>query len=403
MLQSAIARRAVIASLLLAGCTQPPSAPVAEAPPSPSPPPPPPPVPFDQAVLNAGNAVFSAAGGDGRRQSVVIDPLVNGITGEQSVSTRALGSRLADLARQHYPQFDIKPFNASTVATAPLAMVGTFTPVNAQNKPTGLREAYRFCLVLADLKSGKIVAKNVVRALPGGVDGTPTRFFADSPAWTHDANIQSYINTCQTTKVGDPIPAIYTNGLIAASIVNEAIEAYDAGRFQQALDLYTHARMTPAGDQLRVYSGLYLSHAKLGRREQAESAFGDIVDYGIRNNHLAVKLLFRSASTAFVGEPAGNGTYDMWLRQIAEHAAKANSCLQVTGHTSASGSAVLNERLSVLRAEYVKSRLEQDAAALRGRVVAAGMGAQETLVGTGADDASDALDRRVEFKLIPGC
>ncbi len=36
-------------------------------------------------------------------------------------------------------------------------------------------------------------------------------------------------------------------------------------------------------------------------------------------------------------------------------------------------------------------------AALRERTRAAGVGAREPLVGTGADNASDSLDRRVEF------
>ena len=395
-------RRALVA-LLLAGCAQQPPAVIVAAPSPPSPAPPPAPVPFDQAVLNAGNAVFSTVAAGGGARSVVIDPLVNGMTGEQSASTRALGARLAALARQCYPQLDVQPFSAGSVAAAPLVLVGTFTPVNAQNQPAGTREAYRFCLVLADLKSGKTVAKSVVRATPDGVDATPTQAFADSPAWTDDASVKAYINTCQATKVGEPIPPAYLDGIITAAMVNQALEAYEQARYQEALDLYGNARTSPGGDQLRVYNGLYLTRAKLGQREQAASAFGDLVDYGLRNNRLAVKLLFRPASTAFIADPAVSGAYAMWLQQIADRSARSGACLQVTGHTSASGSAALNERLSVLRAEAVKGLLEQDAAALRGRMVASGVGAQQALVGTGADNASDALDRRVEFKTIPAC
>jgi outer membrane protein OmpA-like peptidoglycan-associated protein len=93
----------------------------------------------------------------------------------------------------------------------------------------------------------------------------------------------------------------------------------------------------------------------------------------------------------------------MWLRQIADHTSQSSACLQVSGHTSASGSPALNDRLSVLRAEYVKNRLEQDSPALKGRLVATGVGASEALVGTGVDTAADALDRRVEFKIVPRC
>jgi outer membrane protein OmpA-like peptidoglycan-associated protein len=390
----------ILAALLLAGCT---GAATTATVTGPAPPPPPAPVPFDQAVLNAGNAVFTAAAVPGTQKTVVIDPLVNGVTGEQSASTKALGARLADLAQSHYPQLKVLPFNARTVASADLVMVGTFTPVNAQNQPTGAREAYRFCLVMADLKVGKTVAKSVARARPEGVDTSPTRVFADSPAWTEDPSIKGYIATCQATKVGDPIPPIYLNGIVTAATLNQAMEAYDAGRYQDALQLYEAARATPTGDQSRTYNGLYLSRMKLRQRGPAEAAFGDVVDYGFRNNRLGVKLLFRPASTAFAPEGNEAGVYDMWLRRIADRGARAGACLQVTGHTSASGSPPLNQRLSVLRAEYVKTLLEQDAAALRNRVIAAGAGSDQPLVGTGADNTTDMLDRRVEFKIIPSC
>src|SRR5271165_739381 len=165
--------RAVLAGLLgllaFAACTP---APVASAPPS-VPPPVPPALPFDQAVLKAANAVLSSAPGpstaaatssDGAaRQLVVIDPLVNGVTGEQSAATQDIGVRITDLAREKYPQFDIEPFTPQAISRFPYVMVGTFTPVNAQNQTAGDRDAFRFCLVMADLRSGKTVAKGVAR------------------------------------------------------------------------------------------------------------------------------------------------------------------------------------------------------------------------------------------------
>src|SRR5271166_5383488 len=246
--QLVLPRRDAVALLLtaLAGCTAQPGAPTAAAPP-------PPPVPLDQAALNAGNAVLAATAAAGGH-TVVIDPLVNGVTGEQSASTKTLGTRLAELAAERYPQLHVEPFDETTVAAGPIVLVGTFTPVNASNQPAGQREAYRFCLVAADLKSGKTVAKSVARAQPAGVDGTPTRMFADSPTWTDDASVKAYIATCQATKVGDPIPPTYLNGIITAATVNQAMTAYEAGRYQEALDLFENARTTPAGDQLRIYN-----------------------------------------------------------------------------------------------------------------------------------------------------
>jgi outer membrane protein OmpA-like peptidoglycan-associated protein len=386
---------------VLAGC-----APAIRTPPpvAAAAPPPVQPVPFAQAVLNAANAVLSGAPvGPGQRQVVVIDPLVNGVTGEQSLATQQIQDQIVALARQKYPQFDIQAFSAAAVSKGPDVMVGTFTPVNAQGQTAGTREGYRFCLVMVDLHAGKTVAKGVARARLEGVDTTPVGFFRDSPGWTNDASIKSYIDTCQATKVGDPISQTYLNGILTASIISEAINAYDASRYRDALDLYTTAEKTPAGNQLRVYNGLYLTNWKLGNRDQAEAAFGRVVDYGLDNNALGVKILFRPGSTSFDTAQETTGPYAMWLQQIATHSAERNACLQVTGNSSPTGSAALNDQLSQLRAEYVKSRLETDAPALHGRVIATGIGSKNNLVGTGADDLSDALDRRVEFKVIPTC
>ena len=363
-----------------------------------------PPVPFDQAVLNAANTVLSTApAAAGGRQLVVIDPLVDGVTGEQSTATQEIGKRIVALAREKYPRFDFEPFTPEAVGRSPYVMVGTFTPVNARNAPTGEREAFRFCLVMADLRSGKTVAKGVARARLDGVDATPTSFFRDSPAWTDDAQVKGYINTCQATKVGDPIAPLYLNGILAASIISEANDAYTAGQYRNALDLYTNARAAQGGDQLRVFNGLYLSNWQLGRQPEAATAFGDAVDYGLTNNRLGVKFIFRPGSTALDSGATGSPPYDMWLQQVADRTARKAACLQVTGNTSKSGSAALNDRLSLLRAEYVKTRLEEDAPTLRGHLIANGVGSQANLIGTGADDLSDALDRRVEFKVIPSC
>lgn len=389
-------RRSVLAGLAaLAGCAPTAPAPFTTAETSG------PPVPFDDAVQGAAEAVMSSAPARTGQRTVVIDPLVDGVTGDQSAATQQIQGRILEIARSRHPQFDIQPLSPRTIARAPLVMVGTFTPVNSQGQTTGNREGLRFCLVMADLQSGKTVAKAVTRARLDGVDTTPISFFRESPAWTDDANIKGYINTCQATRVGDPISPDYLGGIMTASIVSEAINAYAGGRFADAIDLYRDARRTRVGDQLRVHNGLYLTNWKLGRQDSAEDAFGDLVDFSLRNNRLAVKLLFRPGSTSLVGDDGAPTA--MWLRQIATQASRRNTCLQVTGHTTKSGPAELNQHLSQLRADYVKERLEADAPRLRGRIIAAGAGSANNLVGTGADNASDALDRRVEFRVINAC
>lgn len=390
----------LILSGLLGGC----AIPSAEQAPAPTPPIQP--VAFDDAVLKAANDLFSraqlppASAGGPAKHLLVIDPLIDGVSGAQSVATRSMEARLVELVKKQYPQFTVQPFSTSTVAKSPIVLVGTFTGVNKEGKTEGVREAFRVCLALADLKSGKIISKGVARAKPEGVNITPTAYFRDSPTWAPDQATEGYIKTCQGTKPGDPINPTYVDRIVAAALVSDAIDAYNDGQYQESLDLYQSALRVSGGDQLRVYNGLYLASWKLGRRNEAAQAFGRIVDYGLTNKRLAVKFLFKPGSTDFWSDRQVTGPYPTWLKQIAQRTSQNKGCLEIVGHTSRTGPEPLNERLSLLRAGYIKQKLEYDAPELRTRTIANGAGSRENLIGTATDDARDALDRRVEFKVV---
>jgi len=391
-----------LAALLwgLSGCATPP------ADPKPAAAPPVQPVPFDEAVLKAANDLFSraqlpAAGAkEPAKHVLVIDPLIDGMTGAQSIATQSMEARLVELVKEKYPQFAVQPFSTAAVSQSPIVLVGTFTGVNKDGKTEGAREAYRVCLALADLKSGKIISKGTARAKPEGVNITPTAYFKDSPTWTPDSATEGYIKTCQGTKPGDPINPAYVDRIQTAALISEAIDAYNDRQYQKALELYRGALRSPGGEQLRVYNGLYLANWKLGRRDDATDAFGKIVDYGLANKRLAVKFLFKPGSTDFWTDRRVTGPYPLWLRRIAEGTAQNQGCLEIVGHTSRTGPEPVNDRLSLLRAESIKTKLERDRPALKPRTIANGVGSKENLVGTGTDDARDALDRRVEFKVV---
>jgi outer membrane protein OmpA-like peptidoglycan-associated protein len=153
------------------------------------------------------------------------------------------------------------------------------------------------------------------------------------------------------------------------------------------------------GDQLRVLNGIYLTNWHLNRYASAEEAFAKVVDYGLKiadpKQPLAIKFLFRKNASRFDRQDT---EYAMWLRQVAQRTAKATACLEIVGHTSPTGPTTLNDRLSEMRAEYVRDRLVQQSKGLDQRLITRGAGSRELIVGTGRDDASDALDRRVEFR-----
>jgi hypothetical protein len=63
---------------------------------------------------------------------------------------------------------------------------------------------------------------------------------------------------------------------------------------------------------------------------------------------------------------------------------------------------VVNDQLSLQRADYVKGRLQGSLPRVKAnrRFAAKGVGSRELIVGTGKDDATDFLDRRVEFRAV---
>ena len=96
-----------------------------------------------------------------------------------------------------------------------------------------------------------------------------------------------------------------------------------------------------------------------------------------------------------------SGQYPVWLRQIARRSAARDNCLLLTGHTSVTGPPAVNDALSEQRAEFVRGKLVQRAPVLRVRTEARGRGAREPVVGSGSDNATDLLDRRVELEPRP--
>ncbi|MES2935226.1 MAG: OmpA family protein [Pseudomonadota bacterium] len=353
-------------------------------------------LPHDEAVLAATKLVFTNANLPAEQKfSLVIDPLLDGVTGVQSLATAAMEKRLVALIKADYPQVEVKPFNAANVAAQPLILVGTFTPINLQGKAEGEKDAYRICFSLADLKTAKIIGKARTFSKPEGFDSQPLPFFGDSPVWVNDKVIDGYIKMCQASKVGDAINDAYLAAITVSSAVDEAQRAYHAKKYKDALALYNAILKMPSGDQPRVQVGIYLSNLKLNRREDAMNAFAKLVRTGLDSQRLAVKFNFKPGTAGFAADA---GINERWLKEIAKQSAQQTACIEVNGHSSRGNSETLNERISLQRAEFVKQRMGLEVKELKQRLTTQGFGSKKTMVGTGKDDLSDALDRRVEFK-----
>jgi outer membrane protein OmpA-like peptidoglycan-associated protein len=362
-------------------------------------------LPLDEAVFALAEATLAGArrlpelAGGGRR-ALVIDPLIDRASGAETAATRRMVARIEVLVRERHPELELRPFTLASLEEQPLILLGAITPAVAAGSLEAARrpsEVYRIWAVLGDLRTGTILSHPTAWVRGETVDATPTAFHRASPAWVEDEMVAAYLRTCAGDP-GTPMDATYLRGLRAQAAIAEAVAALEGGQAERALALYRQVDGEPGGRQARALNGLYLANWALGRREAAEEAFGAVVDHGLTRQRLAVKLLFRPASTEFLRDPGVSGPYPMWLRRIADRAEARGACLQVVGHSSVTGSDVVNDRLSLARAETVRARLVAAEPPLRQRSQALGRGAREPILGLGTDDMRDALDRRVEFR-----
>ena len=326
---------------------------------------------------------------------LVVDNAVDGVTGQQTMATRALDKRLLDGVAVRFPRFQVAPISAGDVAASRFILTTAVTLLTSvQDKSS----SYRLNLALTDSRNGIVVAQASAQATGETVDSTPTPFYRDSPSLVKDRTVEGQIRTAQAAP-GTPADGVYIASLSVAALISEGSRLYEAGEYVQALAVYEAAAARPDGRHLRVFNGLYLSNIQLNRADGAEAAFARLVLLGLTTNSLAVKFLFKPGSTDFWPDPKINAAYPMWIRVVARESLAAKACITVAGHTSRTGSDQANERLSMSRAVAIQKRLEGVAPEIAGRLQSTGFGFRENLIGTGSDDVRDALDRRVEFRV----
>ena len=401
MKPTALRQRGFLASVLLAmaafvaGCAAPQATSVTQE------------LPFEQAVAQATDGLVSQtqklpaflAKVESKiaKRGVVLDPMLDATSGQQTVATQMLEKRVTEYMTSKYDQLDILSFQSSNLGKAQYLLTGTMTRLPASRS----KSALKINLALTELRSGTVVAQASAVARDEGLDHNPLPYYRDSPVLlAKDKVVDGYVRT-SSTPPGQRADATYLERIATATLINEATTLYNSERYQDALGQYRSALATPAGEQLRVLNGIYLTNVKLGRMNEAEQAFGRVVAMGIAYNELGVKFLFNPGSTEFWSDTRISGAYGMWLRQIAREATAAKVCMNIVGHTSRTGSEQSNDVLSLQRASYVKQRLTAEAAELGPRTKPVGMGFRQNIVGSGTDNAVDALDRRVEFKIVP--
>jgi outer membrane protein OmpA-like peptidoglycan-associated protein len=332
-----------------------------------------------------------------RPTAIVIDPFIDAQNGYAVVAGKRAQTEIADKAKAAVKSFEFFDLTTEGLAKSNFVMSGT---IGVESKANSVKKLYRVHVSLTNSKTGTVAAQSSAWLADTNIDMKPLPVYQESPVFLNDRYTRGLVQTSVAT-VGQNAESTYFSQLATAALQAEAQQAYAADDTKTSLSLYQRAETRNDGKTLKIYSGLYVSHLKLGNLADAEKTFGQLVAVAFAENNLSIRFLFQVNSTDFISEPKLNQQYRIWVRQLGQHIIKSQQCVEVQGHSSKSGNEAYNNRLSLQRAEFIRRQMQLDSNASVNLTKATGRGFQDNLVGSGSDNEQDAIDRRVEFKIVP--
>lgn len=326
----------------------------------------------------------------------VIDQIINSDTGEANATSKKIEELIISESK-NFRKITVETMNSGNISKADYVIVGVLS--QEVNSVANKKIPHLF-LSLVEVNSNKVIsAADVWIADRGDLNFEPTPVYKDSPVYLKDDRVDALIATAKA-QAGSFVNQKYIDSLTTNALLDEASSYYDDGEFTHSLGLFAKAAERPDGRVMRTFAGLYQNFIKIGRIEDAQLAFFQLLDLGIAENNMSIKFLFQVDSTRFYGTQEELLEFKIWIEEIANIVIKNNVCLEVIGHASKSGSFQYNDRLSRKRAYEIQSKLVEQNPAIRSMVKASGRGFTENIIGTGTNDYRDAIDRRVDFRLI---
>lgn len=320
---------------------------------------------------------------------IPVDLFLNEHSAEEATASKNLQSNLIAALSATDKNAEFISLNTKNIQNAKLLVIASYASIKPSDAGRD-GQWLRLKVGLTNIKTGELIAQVVTHVNADQFNSAPTRFYKNSPMYLTDAahKDRNAVLSGQKRSLG--------NGLILHAALTEATEAFEAEnwpeaeqRFQRVLEL--------SPQHTGALSGLYQVYWISGRKIDAEKMFVQLATAGIDAGSLSVKLLFKLGSTDFIDDTDLMQQYQLWLRGIGQAIVNKKACLNIEGHASASGSADFNQKLSLSRATRIATRIQQFSSVPKGATVPYGKGVTEMIVGTGANNATDSIDRRVEF------
>lgn len=378
----------------LMGCvTQPPPKPIETTKPAPVP-------GYHQDLAEAVDFIAKNLRAQVSSESVVaanvipVDLFFNEQSAEEAVASKNLQKSLIDALVHSAPDGKFASLDAKNIQNAKWVAVANYASVKSAE--VGREGQWiQLKVAFADVKTGAMVAHVTTHVPAAQFNSAPTNFYKNAPLYLKD------VTHADRNAVLSGKGRSLTNSLQIRAALLAATDAYEAENWAVAQAGFERVlEIAPA--HTGALSGLYQVLWVTGHAAEAEAAFARLAAAGVDAGSLSVKLLFKLGSTDFVDDADLGKQYQLWLRAMGQTVAQRKVCLDINGHASASGSVDYNQKLSLARATRVAGRMQQLGALSKGVIAPYGKGVSEMLVGTGANDATDSIDRRVEF-LVRAC
>lgn len=323
-------------------------------------------------------------------KKIVIDPFIDTESGYPvKVNSRINAIVSTEIARRFTISGEMVPEN---LEVSEYILTGMVT---LEERDKGRDQKYKVYSAVFEKSSGVVYASAFVYIR--NFDTTPMDIYKDSPAFLKGQNYEQHVDSVKK-KPNETVNKGYTDTLPVKSMRVKGDILYEQKEYAESLNYYNKAAGSTNEPQLEVLNGLFTNLVRQGRLEEAERAYGRLLRVSIaETNGISSKITFDPNATIPLASKAG--LYTIYMRQIANLVASKSSCrLKIIGHCSRTGTGVYNDMLSLQRAQSIQKQMSSFTPEIMKRTEAIGRGFHDNIVGTGRDDVTDEIDRRVEFK-----
>jgi len=323
-------------------------------------------------------------------KKIVIDPFIDSESGYPVKANARIAEIISEEIKKRFEITGI--MEPDNLEVSEYVLNGMVTIAKGKG---GQGHHYKVYGTVFEKSSGKVLASASVRV--NRFDTTPMDIYKDSPVFLKGKNYEQYAASVKKAP-NETVEKGYHNRLTIKSMQVKGDMLYEQKEYKKSLSYYDQAAGSQSGLQLEVLNGQFTNLLKQSEWESAETVYAKLIRVSIsETGEIASKITFSPNSTVPV--ESKNNLYNIYMKEIAKLVESVPACrIKIIGHSSRTGKEAYNDNLSLQRASWIQKYMSSSVPDIMNKSEINGRGFRENIVGTGADDITDEIDRRVEFK-----